>query len=666
MRVCGQWFDEAVRARITAVVQRTPEINRSALARQVCEWLGWRDARGQPQVGGARKALVELHRRGVIALPPSNRQPRTPKSGSPVPLDPAVQAAQAAVACDLASLGAVTVACIETPAQRAVYRQLMAQHPLGDRPLCGAQLRYLITCSAGYLGAAGFQSGGFALQARDRWIGWGEATRRGNLDRLVANTRYLILPSVSVPHLASHVLGMLVRQLPEDWQARYGVRPLLLETFVHPDYKGTCYKAAGWECVGKTAGRRDGVAKTVWLRALAPRAREALRHGAARLPSERRQRSDNWVENEFGGLPVWDARLKQRLQQVVEEFWSHSQSPPSSDAPVDRAREMGAYRLFRNPKVTLSTLLAAHRQAVIDRIDAHRLVLVPQGATTIHYSDCLLGGKRRAVNVLLHHSQALTACGMPLGVVSAEAWSDDSAVQTTQRRLPCTSQTARNAYAELQALALQAPNTTLVSIADCANDLFDLFALARHPDSPRLLVRAIRRGKQPTIDAAATLALQATQTAGIDAVTRLALQLPRQDGQQSRRAELELRFAPVRIEPPGRTQETPLDLWAVQLIEPHPPANTVSVDWLFLTNVPTTTGEAALERIRWYSARQDIAAFHRALKTGCGIDNRKLSYSAHPEAYLGIDLVMAWRIWHLASQGRTDAEQPIRQQLQGA
>lgn len=93
MRVCGQWFDEAVRARITAVVQRTPEINRSALARQVCEWLGWRDARGQLQVGGARKALVELHRRGVIALPPSNRQPRTPKSGSPVPLDPAVQAA---------------------------------------------------------------------------------------------------------------------------------------------------------------------------------------------------------------------------------------------------------------------------------------------------------------------------------------------------------------------------------------------------------------------------------------------------------------------------------------------------------------------------------------------------------------------------------------------
>jgi len=107
---------------------------------------------------------------------------------------------------------------------------------------------------------------------------------RGQLSRLVANTRFLMLPSVRVPHLASHVLGMLVRQLPQDWEVRYGIRPLLLETFVHPDHDGTCYKAAGWEHVGVTAGRRDGVPKAVWLRPLAP---DALRSRFSLKPTVR-------------------------------------------------------------------------------------------------------------------------------------------------------------------------------------------------------------------------------------------------------------------------------------------------------------------------------------------------------------------------------------------
>jgi hypothetical protein len=258
MRVCGQCFDETLRARITDAVQRVPDITRSALAGQICHWLGWNDTRGQPQLGGARKALAELHRRGAIVLPPTAARPvRT----SSLPAPEAARApttqpvAQVSLTGDLASLGAVRVERVDTPAQRAVYRRLMQQHPLGDKPLCGAQLRYLFSCPAGYLGAAAFQSASFALRARDRWIGWSEATRRGNLARVVANARFLILPQVKVPHLASHLLGQLARQLPQDWQARYGIRPLLLETFVHPDHDGTCYKAAGWECIGASAGR---------------------------------------------------------------------------------------------------------------------------------------------------------------------------------------------------------------------------------------------------------------------------------------------------------------------------------------------------------------------------------------------------------------------------
>ena len=203
-------------------------------------------------------------------------------------------------------------------------------------------MRYLIVSPAGYLGAAAFQSGSFALQARDAWIGWSESMRRGQLSRLVANTRFLILPSVRVPHLASHVLGMLVRQLPQDWEVRYGIRPLLLETFVHPDHDGTCYKAAGWEHVGETAGRRDGVPKAVWLRQLAPDALRTLTRGQARVPCERPEQPSDWIDSEFGGLRVWDQRLKERLRRVAEDFWSHLQSPSLTRRCGDRARTMGA------------------------------------------------------------------------------------------------------------------------------------------------------------------------------------------------------------------------------------------------------------------------------------------------------------------------------------
>jgi hypothetical protein len=510
MRICGQWFDETVRARIAEAVEHTPDLSRSALAGRVCDWLGWDDTRGAPQLGGARKALAELHRRGVINLPATS-----PRPAWSAPPESAAGITQANVACDLARLGAVALERVDSTAQRAAYRQLMQQHPLGDRPLCGAQLRYLITSPAGYLGAAAFQSGSFALQARDRWIGWSESIRRGNLSRLVANTRFLILPTVSVMHLASHVLGLLARQLPQDWEARYGIRPLLLETFVHPDHDGTCYKAAGWEHVGVTAGRRDGVAKAVWLRPLGPHARDALRQGTARRPCERPERAEDWIDNEFGGLRVWDRRLKQRLRQVAEDFWSHLQSPSLTRRCGGRARTMGAYRFFQNPKVNMPILLDAHRQAVIERIAEHPLVLVPQDTTSINYTGHRdaeemgpIGSRSQGgpIGLIMHNSHAFTPEGVPLGVVSAEAWARDPDTHGARRLLQeRESRKWLDAYAALQEIAPQVPATTLVSIGDREADLFELFALARDPDSPRLLVRANKgRGRKVIGDAALT------------------------------------------------------------------------------------------------------------------------------------------------------------------
>jgi hypothetical protein len=114
-----------------------------------------------------------------------------------------------------------------------------------------------------------FSSASWALRARDACIGWNEAARRENLHRVVCNPRFLVLPGVRVPKLASHVLGLVSKRLPTDWKARYGVAPVLLETFVDPTrFEGACYRAANWLHVGKTAGRRDGIAKDLWLYSL--------------------------------------------------------------------------------------------------------------------------------------------------------------------------------------------------------------------------------------------------------------------------------------------------------------------------------------------------------------------------------------------------------------
>ena len=133
---------------------------------------------------------------------------------------------------------------------------MVQDHYLGAGPLCGAQLRYLIRSPQGVLGAMAFSAAARRVAGREQWIGWDEARRRENLHRVVNNSRLLILPHVSVPNLASHVLGAVARRIGADWQSKYGHGLDWLETFVeHERFAGSCYRAANWQCVGKTVGR---------------------------------------------------------------------------------------------------------------------------------------------------------------------------------------------------------------------------------------------------------------------------------------------------------------------------------------------------------------------------------------------------------------------------
>lgn len=242
---------------LRALIKSNPQALRSELARRACEELNWFQANGKPKEMGCRMAMLALHRAGLITLPPSRRsvhrhaaqsqQPRQHTSAGQ-PQDPIVQPVS-----ELAPIQLEPV----TSTSSALWTELVDRyHYLGYTILRGAQLRYLIRSTQGYVAAIGFSSPAWKTRDRDAWIGWDHATRAKNLHYIVNNARFLILPWVTSKNLASKILGLCARQLPQDWETRYGYRPVLFETFVEQErFAGTCYRAANWVRVGQTTGR---------------------------------------------------------------------------------------------------------------------------------------------------------------------------------------------------------------------------------------------------------------------------------------------------------------------------------------------------------------------------------------------------------------------------
>jgi hypothetical protein len=255
LRFCGRQFSLAELEKLRHWLAEG-QCHRSELARRVCAEFGWINGAGQPKLMSSRVALLRMERAGLVRLPPpqtrngnrrrSNREPTTalalPWASGPRPLNP---------------LTGLRLERVETPAEAALYRQMMDRyHYLGHTPLAGAQMRYVIRCQTTVLGGMGFGASAWSVAVRDRFIGWPPQQRQKQLHLIVNHSRFLLLPGAGSPNLASCVLAQVSRQLPGQWQKRYGYRPVLLESFVEKDrFAGTCYKAANWQCLGLTKGR---------------------------------------------------------------------------------------------------------------------------------------------------------------------------------------------------------------------------------------------------------------------------------------------------------------------------------------------------------------------------------------------------------------------------
>jgi hypothetical protein len=175
---------------------------------------------------------------------------------------PVTEAGDAGIVLEgtLADVGPVVLDRVEGEADHRLFRELVGRyHYLGYRVPFGAHLRYLASVSAPerrLVAAVQLSSPAWRLAPRDQWIGWDDATRKRNLQRVINNSRFLVLPWVRVAHLASHVLSAVTRAAKRDWRLRYGVQPWLVETMIDASrFRGTCYRAANWIDVGQSTGR---------------------------------------------------------------------------------------------------------------------------------------------------------------------------------------------------------------------------------------------------------------------------------------------------------------------------------------------------------------------------------------------------------------------------
>lgn len=252
---CGRRFTAQEVELMREVAQDYAGLGVTEIARTICELLEWKRPNGGLKNHECRQLLERLQCEGAVALPAlRNRGGRGPRR---VDLSSPPSVAPEPVECAARECEPLELALVEGEGESRRWREHVERHHyLGCRVPFGANLRYWVRNRDRELACLLWTSPAWKMQARDAWIGWSDEQRKRNLQWVVNNGRFLILPWVRVKGLASKILARSARQVPHDWQTRYGYRPLLLETLVDTQrFRGTCYRAANWLQVGQTAGR---------------------------------------------------------------------------------------------------------------------------------------------------------------------------------------------------------------------------------------------------------------------------------------------------------------------------------------------------------------------------------------------------------------------------
>jgi hypothetical protein len=340
-----------------------------------------------------------------------------------------------------------------------------------------------------------------------------------------------------------------------------------------------------------------------------------------------------------------------------------------AQACQSRAKTKAAYRFLAHQDTSMEKILEPHYQTTLRRVQRHPVVLAVQDTTSLNYSTHpaterlgLIGGSADGpIGLIVHDTMAFSPEGTPLGLLDVQCWArQPDAFGKRKRRatVPIEQKESYKWLKSFQQVALaqkKCPDTVIVSVGDREADLYDLFELALTDTSgPKLLVRA--QQKRPLADEEGYIWEKVSRQ---EIASYLTVRIPRQGARASREAILAIRFAEVKLKPPClKRTSAPLTIWAVLAQETQAPADIEPIEWKLITTCEVNTPELAVEKVRWYSGRWGIEVYHRTLKSGCKIEQRQLGSADRIEACLGIDMVVAWRIYRLTKLGRETPNVP--------
>ena len=684
--------------RVRACLNDAAITQRGKLAEALCVEFGFHDARGRSQQSSCLAALRALEAAGQIELPPARQTRRQGVPAALAPMDLCVS--------KLTDLRALEIVAVEDDKTREVWRQVLHhEHPQGAGPFFGPQLRYLIRCEAGWLGAIGFAAAARRLAVRDRWIGWNDETRACHLHRVVGLARFLIRPGVSCPDLATHVLGRVLRDLPARFESCYGYRPWLAESFVDTlTHSGVSLKAGNWIRLGCTAGRgrqdrAHDCAKTPKHVFVYPLARDWRSHLAlpapplladAPLTAGAGLDDAHWAQQEFGGAPLGDRRLERRLVTSADRQAQDPTQAFTRVAKEDWAAVKGYYRLIDQPEasaVTSEHILAPHRQRTVQRMRAQRMVLCVQDGTDLNFTSHpmtaglgVLGRNQTGAasqGLHVHSTLAVSDSGLPLGLLNTRFEAPLPKVskgrgEPEQRK----SRYWLEALADCRTVADELTRTRLVSVMDREADIFSLYTAQRDHPAVDVLVRAKSNRNLLAWDEAMGRHTPAgklfetlrDQKAGGHLELSIARASVRpklggraaHPGRKARTAKMALSWQQVTFGSTLKEHEgqAPVTLWAVHAHEQSPPAGATRLEWFLLTTVAVDNAAEAEEVLHWYCLRWRIEEWHRVLKTGCKVDELGHQSAERLGRAISIRMVIAWRIMLMTLLGRESPELP--------
>lgn len=676
---------------IIGQLEQVDNASRTQLADELCVHFNFFAPNGDKQSASCLKALRELEQQGKFLLPTSHTRKLGQANGQrrldePVP-------APTPLPDEAGKIEQLKLIQVKTELQIRTWNELMIRdHPQGERPLVGRQVRYLVKSEHGDLGGIGFSASALHLQARDRWIGWDWVSRQEGLHYVVNMSRFLIRDGVNCQNLASRVLGMAVRVLPKHFEARYGYRPLLLESFIDTTHHyGTCYKAANWQWLGRTKGRgrQDTLKqapesiKDIYVYPLVNdfRLQLGLKEdaGLGERTLTESINGENWAEQEFGGAPLGDQRLSKRL---VEIGLNKAESPGTSYSGASQGewpKVKAYYRFIDQPDdsaVAPSHILLPHREQTIRRMKAENTVLCVQDGTDLNYNslvDCTGLGQigtnqtgATSAGLHLHSSLALTTTGLPLGVLKADCTAPVVKTNADKKKAKDIPIEEKKTFCWIEglrdcmALKAQMPHTKIVNVSDREADFFELFDEQRSQCARvELLVRAKHnRGTTGNHKLFETVKYSPIQS-------RFDIAVPRQSArakkskqkarakQLARVAKVSLRYRRVELPPPPvHKDKEPISLWVVHVREKKPPQGTERLEWFLLTTMAITSVEDALQCVEWVKLRWRIEDWHRVLKSGCRIEKLAHKTAARLKRAVAINMVIAWRIMLMTLLGR--------------